>query len=557
LPGPVGSEVAARDRAVEGQLELRRGNRNTPADGEGRAAPPERAAAGEARAGSAASPSALGAELAVLAGLLLLATFLRAELLGARSLCFNEGFGLFVARRGRQQIVEFLRFSDAHPPGYYLLLSAWRGLFGEDLATLRLPSAVAGVASVLATYGLARRWLGPLGAALAALLVAVNPFQVYASNELRMYMPLQLTILGATWAVERAVGTNRPGWWLAYGAAVALAGYFSYFAVLAVIPQVIWGCFHGGRRMLPGLLLAGAVAAALYAPWLRALRGFMHRNPQLQALRPPARWPDMTWYLAGFIGSHAFGGYLPGTQTYHRTASQVGPYVAPLVPFVAAGWAGVRALRDTATGMLAVFTWLGALAVTVLLSLATGFLVAYPRNVVFLQPFAAILAAGGVVHLLRSVRPAAGRAAAAGIGLLLVGTSWVALQNLQSVRPEFDAYRYDRAARFLEQRYQPGDLLIYAPIGVDYPFSYYFRRPVRAFSLGARLEDWEPAWLRRLAIWVVRSNPPHTGRVWVISSFPRPALARHVWEGVEASGYAGGEVADFLGVQVRLFVRGR
>ena len=76
------------------------------------------------------------------------AEFTKRELLGVRSLWFDEGYSLFVARMGWAEILRFLRFNDAHPPGYYLLLSAWTWAFGDDLTVLRLPSFGAGVASV-------------------------------------------------------------------------------------------------------------------------------------------------------------------------------------------------------------------------------------------------------------------------------------------------------------------------------------------------------------------------------------------------------------------------
>ncbi len=268
----------------------------------------------------------------VAAGLAAVAIAVRAELISARSLWFDEGYSLFVARLGWPGILQFLENNDAHPGGYYLLLAAWMRAFGADLATLRTPSLLAGVASVLLTWLVARRCLGSWGAHVSALLVGLNPFQVYASNELRMYMPLQLVVLAATLTLLCALRRGG-GWWALYGGLMALAGYFSYFAVLAFVPQLVWVVWRNGRKALRGAPVACGVGLALYAPWLPYLQGFFERNPQLALVRPSGHLGNIGAYLLGALASHSFGGYLPDTVTYHRTFLIIWPYLLPCCRF--------------------------------------------------------------------------------------------------------------------------------------------------------------------------------------------------------------------------------
>lgn len=115
--------------------------------------------------------------------------------------------------------------------------------FSSELGTLRQPSFASGWATVLLTWVLARRWVGEWGALLAATLVALNPFQVYASNELRMYAPL---------------------------------------AVVVVVSAVATRGLRGSGRLLLALL----IASALYAPWTPFLVGLQGRNPQQWVLMP-------------------------------------------------------------------------------------------------------------------------------------------------------------------------------------------------------------------------------------------------------------------------------
>lgn len=332
--------------------------------------------------------------------------------------------------------------------------------------------------------------------------------------------------------------------------------------MLAVLPQAGWALWAGRGRAARGLAAAAAVALALYAPWLPYLQGFFQRNPQLWLVRPPVTGGSWPGHLAGFLASQTFGGYLPNTVTYHRTSLVVHAYLPFLTPFLVAAGLGAGRLSRGAGGVAPV-TWLGGLGLVAGLSAVTGTLAGYERNLVFLQPFAAATVAAGVVRagewLPGQLRPAG--AVAAAVVLLL--PAWAGLQNLQSGRPEFDAFRYDRAGRFVHERFREGDLVVYFPTGVEHAFSYYFRRPARAVSFAARVEQWEVGTLRQLFSALKPHLQKTRGSVWVVTSVPptrtsRPFdLVRALWQTVEDAGFRRVLVRDFLGVQVAQYRRPR
>ncbi|MBI3997982.1 MAG: hypothetical protein HY355_03035, partial [Armatimonadetes bacterium] len=76
-------------------------------------------------------------EAVAMLGVSLLAMLLRLERLGSRTLWPDEAYSLDVARRSLPEILAFIRGSDAHPAGYYALLSVWIRLVGEHLAWMR------------------------------------------------------------------------------------------------------------------------------------------------------------------------------------------------------------------------------------------------------------------------------------------------------------------------------------------------------------------------------------------------------------------------------------
>jgi uncharacterized membrane protein len=69
-----------------------------------------------------------------------------------------------------------------HPPGYYVLLHAWRMSVGDSELVLRLLSTMGGLLTVVLLTVLARRWFGKGCAVLAGLLMAVQPQPLVAER---------------------------------------------------------------------------------------------------------------------------------------------------------------------------------------------------------------------------------------------------------------------------------------------------------------------------------------------------------------------------------------
>ncbi len=76
---------------------------------------------------------------------------------------------------------------EPHPPGYYVLMLGWTKWFGSSILSLRLPSVLFGVASILLIYVLARYTEDRLTALLAAAMLALNGLHVLYSQMARMY----------------------------------------------------------------------------------------------------------------------------------------------------------------------------------------------------------------------------------------------------------------------------------------------------------------------------------------------------------------------------------
>lgn len=209
-------------------------------------------------------------DVIVLAAVTLLAAILRGIGLSAESFWTDEGWSLWVADQSPAAIVNLIRRADVHPPFYYLLLRGFTALFGTGEAGARALSAIFSTAAVPATWLLARRFLHRGPALLAALLMAVLPFQIEHAREARPYAFTGFLGLAATAAFLRLLDGRRDiATRIVYVAAIALGVATIHLAILVPAAHVLAFALHrlrGGTTplRLPGLLWG--VSAALVIP---------------------------------------------------------------------------------------------------------------------------------------------------------------------------------------------------------------------------------------------------------------------------------------------------
>ncbi|OGI00434.1 MAG: hypothetical protein A2Y25_11830 [Candidatus Melainabacteria bacterium GWF2_37_15] len=146
-------------------------------------------------------------------------------------------------------------------PFYFIILHYWMMLFGDTDITLRLLSVIFGVISVLVMY-FAGRELDKSAGNVAALLVAVNSFLIYYSQEVRQYSFLALISTLSAWFTVRII--NKPNT-LNYLLFFIINGVFlatHYISVLIVIPEIIFLCvylFLNNKEKFSGFLKTLAV----------------------------------------------------------------------------------------------------------------------------------------------------------------------------------------------------------------------------------------------------------------------------------------------------------
>ena len=116
----------------------------------------------------------------------IIGAYLRANIILRDEMWFDEAYVGIITRLSKSSFVREL-LVDAHPPLYNVINKAWSLFFGTSEISLRFMPLIFGIATILVAYKLAEKMGNKQTAAMAAFLVAINPFLVGYSIEARSY----------------------------------------------------------------------------------------------------------------------------------------------------------------------------------------------------------------------------------------------------------------------------------------------------------------------------------------------------------------------------------
>jgi uncharacterized membrane protein len=200
--------------------------------------------------------------------------------------------------------------AEITPPLSFLLM--WlTSRAGHSPELLRLPSLIAGTATIPVVYLVGRRTVGRNGALVAAALTTLAPFMVYYSTEARAYGLMMLAVLLSTLGVLLALDTGRTRWWVLYGVSACAAFYLHYTSVFVLAVQFVWVMWSQPSARRP-LVIATVIAALGVVPWIPGLIND-YRSPTLNILSALA--PFTPFYVRYYLEHWALGYPLALTLT--------------------------------------------------------------------------------------------------------------------------------------------------------------------------------------------------------------------------------------------------
>ena len=220
-------------------------------------------------------------EVVLLVAIILIALFVRIPGLGD-SLWSDE---VWYTRTMFEQadLLRLVLWMDVHPPAYALTLMAWTGLFGDSEVTVRLPSFLFGLGSLLMLWYMARHWLGPHLALLSAALIALSPVHIWYSYENKTNMMLLLLTIMSVWLYWRASERGLKRNWIIATAVMIAALYTHAYAVpiaAAIFLWLGWRTLYDHALAKP-LVICVVVIVFAVAPWVVHLLG--HREELMRS----------------------------------------------------------------------------------------------------------------------------------------------------------------------------------------------------------------------------------------------------------------------------------
>lgn len=201
-----------------------------------------------------------------LAAITILAAALRLTTLDLQSFWYDEAFTpIHVLHASLWATLRSVVHTENTPPLWYVLAWADARVLGTGEVALRLPSALAGIATVPVAWAIGRELSGRRAAVLCAALVAVNPLFVWYSQEARAYGLFVLMAALAMLCFLRARREPTAGRMAAFALTSSLALLTHYFAVFLLIPMMSWLAYDRRTRRiaLPAIGVVVLVGVAL------------------------------------------------------------------------------------------------------------------------------------------------------------------------------------------------------------------------------------------------------------------------------------------------------
>jgi 4-amino-4-deoxy-L-arabinose transferase-like glycosyltransferase len=287
------------------------------------------------------------ARIAALLSLIVgVAGVLRLGGIGAESLWHDEVLTFVDAQAPLSRVIPWVRDHENCPPLYFALVNAWTKVFGAGDVSLRLPSAILGIAAVVLLFALGNEFFDPFVGLTAAALLALSPMHIAYSQEARPYALMFLLLLLCTWALVRMLRSGSVASQMAYVACATAALYTHTFAIFALLALNLFYVQRWllRRRVAPPpaiaparwAILQGAVLL-LFWPWIPATLE-VARMGLPWMVRPTPFHQAMAGYAGGYIALAALAllGIVAVIRAYRRRDDRITlPLLLALVPVLA------------------------------------------------------------------------------------------------------------------------------------------------------------------------------------------------------------------------------
>ncbi len=188
----------------------------------------------------------------------------------------DEASSLYATQNGLWVAFQTAALEQKQAPLYFWILSLWRYIDGS-IFFARLFSVLCSVAAIVALFGLAKRLFKPTFALIITAFIALHPFLIWASIEIRVYsLVILLSILlirlfyDAFWATD--IHSTAYASKLGFLAVVIVSLYTNYYLGFVIAGLAVSLLFSHRWRGLKVYALMMAIAGFAFIPLLLVMR---------------------------------------------------------------------------------------------------------------------------------------------------------------------------------------------------------------------------------------------------------------------------------------------
>lgn len=171
------------------------------------------------------------------------------------------------------ELYSSLLVSDPHPPLYFILVQLFFKIFGYSTFVLKMFSALMGVGGLFAIYFLGKELINKKVGLIAVVLLSVNYFHIYYSQEARMYSMLFFTTTLSFYFLVRFLKKPSIKTVVSHAFFAALMIYTHFFALFALCAEYVILLFFiikpyniDRKKMVLFSVLSGVITLILYIP---------------------------------------------------------------------------------------------------------------------------------------------------------------------------------------------------------------------------------------------------------------------------------------------------
>jgi len=393
--------------------------------------------------------------------ILTIALFLRFYQLGQECLWIDEVSSVDQALRPLPELFSgFLR-----GPLYYFLLHLWIKLFGLSEFSLRFPSAIFGITSVYLTYRIGKTMFNRFVGQVSALLLAVSPFHIFFSQEVRHYsLWVFLTLLSNFIFLKLLKNKDNPKNYIYYCLAMTASLYTILWSVLSWAVHNLVIIF--GKRANRRWFISQVVIFVGFLFWLIPFMLFVYKIKDAVPTWELGWILPVSWLsLAAFFKTILCTGiYFGASAAKHIQISFL--QAAQIYLFFILFLLGLGAAKITKTKNLFLAAWLFLPFGIILMASFMFFPLFSERYFIFVLPAFFIVTALGVFRFKKKLIRS----------LLIIVISVMNLPALWYYYGEDQKPHYDRAVKIIKKAAESETDIVINPPGDALVFVYYFEK---------------------------------------------------------------------------------